>query len=98
MRDCTCLGTCRGAEGLASGWRCALEPDAAMNTTTGGGHQRERDLRGDPGAPRGQTDDTRDKVSSESSPAGEAMQVANISGASHLSDRAEAAEQQVKEP
>lgn len=25
-RDCTCLGTCRGADGLSPGWRCALEP------------------------------------------------------------------------
>lgn len=26
MRDCTCLGTCRGKEGLGANWRCALEP------------------------------------------------------------------------
>jgi hypothetical protein len=25
MRDCTCLGFCKGKEGLAPGWRCALE-------------------------------------------------------------------------
>lgn len=25
MRMCTCLGTCRGKEGLAEGWQCALE-------------------------------------------------------------------------
>ena len=25
MRDCTCLGACKGKEGLAPGWRCALE-------------------------------------------------------------------------
>ena len=24
-RDCTCLGTCRGAEGLGPRWKCALE-------------------------------------------------------------------------
>ena len=24
MRECTCLGQCRGADGLAEGWRCAL--------------------------------------------------------------------------
>lgn len=24
-RDCTCLGACRGADGLAPGWRCAME-------------------------------------------------------------------------
>lgn len=23
-RDCTCVGSCRGAGGLAPGWRCAL--------------------------------------------------------------------------
>ena len=23
-RDCTCLGACKGAEGLAPGWRCAM--------------------------------------------------------------------------
>lgn len=68
------------------------------SSLAGDGNQLPSGLRGDPGAPRGQTDDTRDKSYSESSPAGEAMQVANISGASHLSDRAEAAEQQVKEP
>lgn len=26
MKDCTCLGTCKGKEALAPGWRCALEP------------------------------------------------------------------------
>lgn len=36
MRDCTCLGVCKGAEGLGAGWRCAL---------TG---QPERGLRVDP--------------------------------------------------
>lgn len=25
MKDCTCLGTCRGAAGLGTGWRCALD-------------------------------------------------------------------------
>ena len=25
LRDCTCLGTCKGKAGLAPGWRCALE-------------------------------------------------------------------------
>ena len=25
MRDCTCLGSCRGKDGLAPGYRCALE-------------------------------------------------------------------------
>ena len=24
-QDCTCLGTCRGAEGLGPRWKCALE-------------------------------------------------------------------------
>lgn len=24
VRTCTCLGVCRGADGLAPGWRCAL--------------------------------------------------------------------------
>jgi hypothetical protein len=24
-KDCTCLGTCRGAAGLSYGWRCAME-------------------------------------------------------------------------
>ena len=27
MRECTCWGTCRGAAGLGSGWRCVLEID-----------------------------------------------------------------------
>lgn len=27
MKDCTCLGTCRGAEGLGPGWRCAVAPE-----------------------------------------------------------------------
>lgn len=26
MKTCTCTGTCKGKEGLAPGWRCALEP------------------------------------------------------------------------
>lgn len=30
MRVCTCLGTCRGAAGLAPGWVCALEMDAIL--------------------------------------------------------------------
>jgi hypothetical protein len=30
MRDCTCLGTCRGAEGLSERYRCALEPRQAV--------------------------------------------------------------------
>ena len=25
VRDCTCLGGCRGADGLAPGWLCAKE-------------------------------------------------------------------------
>lgn len=25
-RDCNCLGSCRGADRLAPGWRCAMEP------------------------------------------------------------------------
>lgn len=24
-RDCTCVGSCKGAAGLAPGWRCAIE-------------------------------------------------------------------------
>lgn len=24
LKDCTCLGSCRGPEGLGSGWRCVL--------------------------------------------------------------------------
>ncbi len=28
-RDCTCLGTCNGADRLSPGWRCALEPRTA---------------------------------------------------------------------
>ena len=24
LRDCTCLGSCKGADGLANGWRCGL--------------------------------------------------------------------------
>lgn len=28
-RDCTCLGTCRGADGLGKNWRCALGKEAA---------------------------------------------------------------------
>jgi hypothetical protein len=27
-RDCTCLGSCKGAQGLAAGWRCALSKGA----------------------------------------------------------------------
>lgn len=27
-KPCTCLGTCRGANGLGPGWRCAMEPDS----------------------------------------------------------------------
>lgn len=52
-----------------------------MNTTHADGNQHERDLRGDPDANSGQKDGSRDKSLSISS----------------LSDRAEAAEQQVKE-
>jgi hypothetical protein len=35
-KDCTCLGTCKGAEGLGPGWRCALEirPPAAPVSVT----------------------------------------------------------------
>ncbi len=29
-RDCTCLGTCRGAEGLGPRWKCALEKSASL--------------------------------------------------------------------
>lgn len=29
-RDCTCLGTCRGAEGLGPRWKCALESPASL--------------------------------------------------------------------
>lgn len=29
-RDCTCLGTCRGAEGLGPRWKCAIEPSACL--------------------------------------------------------------------
>lgn len=25
-RDCTCLGTCKGADGLGPGWRCVMAP------------------------------------------------------------------------
>jgi len=25
MRDCTCLGSCRGASGLSPGWNCVVE-------------------------------------------------------------------------
>lgn len=25
VRDCTCLGVCKGREGLAPGWKCALD-------------------------------------------------------------------------
>ena len=27
-RDCTCIGSCKGAQGLAAGWRCALSKGA----------------------------------------------------------------------
>lgn len=30
-RDCTCLGTCRGAEGLGPRWKCALETPAPVS-------------------------------------------------------------------
>lgn len=39
-----------------------MEMDAAMNTTTDGGNQPRRELRGDPVAPRRQDNDTRDYV------------------------------------
>ncbi len=26
LRDCTCLGACKGPEGLAPGWRCVIGP------------------------------------------------------------------------
>jgi hypothetical protein len=29
-RECTCLGACRGREGLGDGWRCALDPPATI--------------------------------------------------------------------
>jgi hypothetical protein len=28
VRDCTCVGVCRGADGLGAGWRCAMSPSA----------------------------------------------------------------------
>jgi hypothetical protein len=30
VRECTCLGSCRGAAGLASGWKCALAYSEAL--------------------------------------------------------------------
>ena len=30
-RECTCLGTCKGKEGLGPGWRCALEGQGEKN-------------------------------------------------------------------
>lgn len=29
-RECTCLGSCRGAAGLGAGWKCALEPSPTV--------------------------------------------------------------------
>lgn len=25
MQDCTCIGSCRGAEGLGAGWNCVVD-------------------------------------------------------------------------
>lgn len=33
-KPCTCLGTCKGKEGLAPGWRCAL--DGRLTEKVGG--------------------------------------------------------------
>jgi hypothetical protein len=30
LKDCTCLGTCRGADGLGAGWQCALKSPSPM--------------------------------------------------------------------
>jgi hypothetical protein len=42
MRECTCIGTCRGKEGLASGYRCAL--DGAAPTGPGDGERHSDEL------------------------------------------------------
>jgi hypothetical protein len=42
-RDCTCLGTCRGAEGLGAGWKCALvkDPSSLGWQMTNDGYRRD---------------------------------------------------------
>jgi hypothetical protein len=45
-RDCTCLGTCRGAEGLGAGWKCALVKEA--HRRSGGGQMTNDGYRRDP--------------------------------------------------
>lgn len=38
LRTCTCLGSCKGADGLSPGWICALKLGAPGDTSKGGGH------------------------------------------------------------
>lgn len=53
MRDCTCLGTCKGKEGLAVGWRCALVPTMERHEQLTIEQEREQ-------APEQQTEAPRD--------------------------------------
>lgn len=41
MRDCTCVGSCRGAKGLGPGWKCALDdgPREGVTVTASGTHE-----------------------------------------------------------
>lgn len=32
MRDCTCVGSCRGKEGLGAGWQCVMDAGSAKDT------------------------------------------------------------------
>lgn len=36
LRDCTCLGSCKGKEGLSRGWKCALESEAQYHARWAG--------------------------------------------------------------
>lgn len=35
MRDCTCIGSCRGAEGLGVGWNCVVDNGSVEDARIG---------------------------------------------------------------
>ena len=42
MRNCTCVGSCRGASGLGRGWVCALEAEVKQATASSPDEELER--------------------------------------------------------
>lgn len=42
MRNCTCVGSCKGADGLGAGWVCALEAEVDETTASSPDEELQR--------------------------------------------------------